>query len=572
MIYVLIVIIALIAIAVVAFFTWALAMKADGKCPLCAIKQIGKSKLTIDVDDEDNYNNSVSSSPIMGWSSWNTLRNHIDEETIVETAKALKESGLADAGYEYINLDDCWQSSMRDNDGRLQSDLESFPSGIAELCKQINSLGLKLGIYSSNGTLTCEDLPASLGNEALDAKTFASWGVEFVKYDFCHNEKISGATPMIEYVDLNQKGNHAQIHLTPDMAKYTGRAKTVKCKELPSKKAIGFLNHGAGTASFVVNADIGGEYAMTIHYHKTLINPKQYMQVNVNGKIHEVFFPSGKAFTPDARIQLMVKLVDGENAITLLNPVVTRADSSYIQYKRMGEELKNAANAWAVFTHSDVKPITYSICEWGRSNPYIWGRKAGNMWRTTVDILPQWTSILSIYEKNIKLYKYAGPGHVNDPDMLEVGNGKLTPDENRAHFTLWCMMAAPLVLGNDLRKLLDGSKESQIILDILTNKSLILVDQDPLVKPAKRIKCGLIDIIARPLNNGDTVVCFFNKSSSKKVVQFDIDSLCEHKYLQFTKSPNGYQVHDLWDDERTHNTKITATIPKHGVKVFRISQ
>lgn len=571
MIY-LIMIIALILIAIVAFFTWALSLIADGKCPICAIKQLGRSKLTIDVEDEANYNNGVSSSPIMGWSSWNTLRNHIDENTILETAKAMKETGLADAGYEYINLDDCWQSSLRDSDGRLQSDLESFPSGIENLCKEVNSLGLKLGIYSSNGTLTCEDLPASLGSEELDAKTFASWGVEFVKYDFCHNEKISGATPIIEYIDLNQKGSSAQIHLTPDMAKFTGRTKKVKCNDLPTKQGIGFLNHGAGTAAFVANADVGGEYVMTVHYHKTLINPKQYLQVKVNGKVYEVFFPTGRAFTPDARIQLVVRLVDGENAIVLSNPVITRADSSYIQYKRMGEELKNASNAWAMFSHSEIKPITYSICEWGVSRPHIWGRKAGNMWRTTKDILPMWASIMKIYRHNVKLYKYAGPGHVNDPDMLEVGNGKLTAEENKAHFTLWCMMAAPLVLGNDLRNLLNGSDESRTVLDILTNKSLILVDQDPLVKPAKRIKKGQVDILARPLYNGDAVVCFLNKSGSRKAVEFNIDSLCEHKYLQFAKSPSGYQVHDLWDDDRTHLTTITATIPKHGVKVFRISQ
>lgn len=568
----LIIIIALSAIAIVLFFTWALSMKADGKCPICALKHLGRSKLTIDINDETDYSNGVSSSPIMGWSSWNTLRNHIDENTIIETARALKETGLADAGYEYINLDDCWQSSMRDSEGKLQGDLESFPSGIDNLCKEINSMGLKLGIYSSNGTLTCENLPASLENEELDAKTFASWGIEYVKYDFCHNKKISGSTPIIEYIELNQKGSRAQIRLTPDQAKFTGRAKAVKCNELPTKKGIGFLNHSAGTAAFVVNADVGGEYVMTVHYHKTLLNPKQYMQVNVNGKIHEVFFPSGKAFTPDARIQLVIRLVDGENTIILSNPVVTGADSAYLQYRRMGEELKNAANAWAMFSHSEIKPITFSICEWGFSKPYIWGSKAGNMWRTTLDISPRWSSIISIYKKNIKLYKYAGPGHVNDPDMLEVGNGRLTPEENRAHFTLWCMMAAPLVLGNDLRKLLDGSKESRIILDILTNKSLILVDQDPLVKPAKRIKKGMVDILAKPLYNGDAVVCFFNKSGSKKAIEFDIDSLCEHKYLQFAKSPSGYQVHDLWADERTHNTKITAVIPKHGVKAFRISQ
>ena len=127
------------------------------------------------------YNNGAALIPPMGWSSWNIFRQRIDEKVILEIADAMKKSGLADAGYVYVNLDDCWQSSMRDSEGRLQSDFVSFPNGIKNLAERVNSLGLKLGIYSSNGTLTCEDLPASLGNEAIDADTFAEWGVEYFK-------------------------------------------------------------------------------------------------------------------------------------------------------------------------------------------------------------------------------------------------------------------------------------------------------------------------------------------------------------------------------------------------------
>ena len=225
-----------------------------------------------------------------------------------------------------------------------------------------------------------------------------------------------------------------------------------------------------------------------------------------------------------------------------------------------------------MFTNTEPKPITFSICEWGASKPQFWAPKAGNMWRTTHDIFAKWSSIKIIYEHNVELYKYASPGHFNDPDMLEVGNGNLTPEENKSHFTLWCMMAAPLVLGNDIRKLLDGSKESDVIIKILTNNSLILVDQDSLGKPAKRIKKGSLDILARPLYNGDTVVCFFNKSNSNKAVEFDVESLKEDSYLAFESSVDGYQIHDLWSDDRTHNTKIVTSVPKHGVKVYRISK
>ena len=330
----LIVLITIIAICLIVFLTWFFAMKADGKCPLCMLKAIGRGKLTIDIKNEPDYDNNVGTSPIMGWSSWNTLRNHISEDSIYETAKAMAETGLADAGYTFINIDDCWQSSMRDEDGKLQGDLESFPSGMEALREKINALGLKMGLYSSNGTHTCEDLPASLGNEELDAKTIASWGVEYWKYDFCHHKRLSGSVPIIEYIDLNQNGFHSQIRLTPKDAKFTGRAKVVKVPELPSKKGIGFLNHGAGTATFSVDVPASGYYVMTIHYKKNLFNKKQYLQVIVNGALYEVHFPSGRSFTKDARIQTEIKLQSGENRIKLCNPVVTAADSSYIQYRQ----------------------------------------------------------------------------------------------------------------------------------------------------------------------------------------------------------------------------------------------
>ena len=155
--------------------------------------------------------------------------------------------------------------------------------------------------------------------------------------------------------------------------------------------------------------------------------------------------------------------------------------------------------------------------------------------------------------------------------MLEVGNGKLNLEENKSHFTLWCMMAAPLVLGNDIRNLTDGSKKSGAILKILTNKSLVLIDQDPLVKAAKRIKKAHgVDIIARPLANGDIAICFFNPSGSRKPINFELYSLREEKYLNFAKSAE-YEIHDLWSDEREIGDTIKANVEKHGVMVYRIS-
>ena len=573
----LIVLIAIIVILAVLFVSWFFTMKANGKCPLCAIKKITiPRKITMDISETENYNNGVAQTPPMGWSSWNTFRNHIDQDMIMEVAEAMVNSGLADAGYKYVNLDDCWQSSMRDSDGKLQGDLRTFSRGIPQLIKDINQLGLKVGLYSSNGDLTCEDMPASLGNEDLDAKTLASWGCEFFKYDFCHSHPISGDCPAIEKIELNRIDtndfNSLEV-LKPEDAEFTGMAKIIKLSELPSGQAIGFLNHGAGSATFKVISLPKGKYALTVVHQKTFRRTDSYAQITVNGKIHEMFFPRGKGFSDSGRTQIVVDLKDGENIITVQNPIATVADSSYIQYKRMGDALKNATKEWAKFTNTPEKPIVYSICEWGTAQPWDWGRKVGNMWRTTHDIMPIWKSIVLLYDFTIKKYAAAGPGGWNDPDMLEVGNGKLSEDENRAHFSLWCMMAAPLMLGNDIRKFVDGNNnavEGNSALKIVTNKQLIAIDQDTLGKPAKRLKKVTgVDIIARPLANGDTALCLFNRSAGNKNIHLNLKELLADEYLD-TPQVDQYELHVLWSDERNTASTVSASLPKHSVKVYRI--
>ena len=194
----------ILIVAIIAFVVWFVVYRFGGKCPICALEKITKpTKITMDVENEEPYSAETSPTPPMGWSSWNTFRQNISEDLILDTAAAMKKTGLLDAGYRYINLDDCWQSSMRDENGRLQGDLEKFPSGIKSLIYNINQMGMKVGLYSSNGTLTCEDLPASLGRETLDAQTIAEWGCEFFKYDFCHHKIISGAAPVIEALEIS---------------------------------------------------------------------------------------------------------------------------------------------------------------------------------------------------------------------------------------------------------------------------------------------------------------------------------------------------------------------------------
>ncbi len=574
----LILLLILIIAALAAFASWFVKYRKSGRCPLCALEKMGvPTKITIDTEKEEDYNSGAALTPPMGWSSWNTFKQNISEELILSTAAAMRLSGLMDAGYKYINIDDCWHSSFRDENGRLQGDLGKFPSGIPSLIEKINHMGMKVGLYSSNGTLTCEDLPASLGNEAVDAKTIAEWGCEFFKYDFCHNKKISGDAPVIEGIELNRPGQVAEYTLTPEDASFTGRACIVKIDRLPGGRAIGLLNHNAGTAIFKPVINLSGEYVLTLLIYKSLnLHHEQYLQVIVNGEIHEVFAPKTKGFNPTGRLQLKANLNAGENEIILKNPVRTLADSSFVQYSRMARELKKATAEVSAKTGNPEKPIVFSICEWGTSFPWHWGAKAGNLWRTTHDIMPFWKSVYMIYLRNIGLYKYAKPGAWNDPDMLEVGNGKLTADENRAHFSLWCMMAAPLILGNDIRKFVndDGTAiENHPVLNIVTNKELIAIDQDALGKAAKRIKkVQGIDIIARPLENGDTALCFFNTSAKSKGLSFNINDLATDEYLNFGETRSSYSVHELWSGEKFSASIISTSMPKHGVKVYRISK
>lgn len=572
----LIALIVIIVAAAVAFAVWFITYKSSGKCPLCALEKLVKpTKVTMDVQNRELYSNGTALTPPMGWSSWNTFRQNISEEIILSTAKAVKDSGLLDAGYQYINLDDCWQSSLRDKDGRLQGDLEKFPNGIQPVISQINRMGMKVGLYSSNGTLTCEDLPASLGREELDAKTIADWGCEYFKYDFCHHKVISGEAPVIEALEISEPGKSAGLTLYPEDAELTGRARVLNIKKLPSGKGIGMLNHAAGTAVFRPTVNKGGTYVLTILIYKQLATREQYLQVIVNGKVNEVFFPTAKGFTPTGRTQAMIELKEGVNEIVLTNPVVTAADSSFIQYNRMGSALKEAAHKAAVEKGIREKPIVFSICEWGMAFPWHWGSRAGNLWRTTPDINASWKSIHLIYSHNIKLYKHACPGAWNDPDMLEVGNGKLTENENKTHFSLWCMMAAPLILGNDVRLLVgsDGAPiENHPVLKTVTNKNLIAIDQDPLGKPAKRIKkVRGVDIIGRPLANGDIALCFYNPSAHVKGFSLDLNEILNDEYLDFTEEQT-YQLHELWSDEHFSARTVSASLQKHECRVYRISR
>ena len=372
---------------------------------------------------------SLALTPPMGWNSWNKFGCSVNEKLIKEVADNMVSSGMKDAGYQYIVIDDCWQMG-RDRDGNIIADPKLFPSGIKALADYIHSKGLKFGIYSCAGSKTCQGRPGSKGYQFQDARTYAAWGVDYLKYDWCYN--------------------------------------------------------------------------------------------------------------------------DGQNAKAA--------------YQTMSEALKGCG-----------RPIVFSICEWGTNKPWEWGKGIGNLWRTTEDIVNSFDgniywgglSVLSIIDKEANLYSYAGPGHWNDPDMLEIGNDVLTENQSKTHFSMWAMMAAPLMAGNDIRKMDKQTSE------ILTNKEVIAVDQDKLGKQGRRFWVfGDHEIWLKELANGEVAVCFLNRDAN---IPWKLNYDWKHYGLGFIATADlnkyTYDIKDLWLHKIIGNTstKLETEIPPQGVDIFRLS-
>lgn len=376
----------------------------------------------------DSVFNSLAQTPPMGWNSWNKFGCDVSESLMKEMADAMVESGMKDAGYEYIVIDDCWQIG-RDSLGNIIPDPVRFPNGIKALADYIHSKGLKLGIYSCAGSYTCQGRPGSRGYQFQDARQYAAWGVDYLKYDWCSNE--------------------------------------------------------------------------------------------------------------------------GQNA---------RA-----AYQTMSDAIKLSG-----------RPIVFSICEWGENQPWKWGKGIGHMWRVTPDIRDcyqckfDWggVGVLDIIDIMADLYPYAGPGHWNDAEMLEIGNGGMTRDEYMTHFSMWCMLATPLMAGNDLRKMDTETKE------ILTNKEVIAVNQDKLGQQARRfMDMGEKEIWAKPLANGELAVCFLNRTESVWKLNYDWHKQTIYFADQVNMRKNEYVIRDLWKHQNIGTTKDNAKyeIAPHGVLMVRLS-
>ena len=287
-----------------------------------------------------SLDNGLGKTPQMGWNSWNRFGCGINEKLIIDTIDALNSSGLIELGYNYINLDDCWQKERYEN-GTIMPDPVAFPNGIKHLVEYAHSKGLKFGLYSDAGFKTCAGRAGSLGYEEIDANTYAEWGIDYLKYDNCyHNETKSIDRYSAMRDALNKTGRH----------------------------------------------------------------------------------------------------------------------------------------------------IFYSMCSQGEDDVSTWGKNVGNSWRTTGDITDSWKSMTRIIDINNRWYEYAGPGGWNDPDMLEVGNGGMNIEEYKAHFGLWAITKAPLLIGCDI---INMSKETK---EILTNQEIIAINQDKLGEQGRKIKYTKVDL------------------------------------------------------------------------------
>lgn len=454
--------------------------------------------------------------PFMGWSTWNQFHQHISEDIIMDVARAMKANGLLDAGYRYINLDDCWQASVRDEAGRLAFDTGRFP-GKEGIVGKLNALGFKMGIYSSCGTLTCEDMPGSYGFEQLDANTFAAWGVEYLKYDYCHvmdintdphfsHQGFADKTPPILNIAV------ANLNGKPGETVFPAADAVLTPPAVREGDGIVGLDCPRASATFQVHAVEDGTYPLAVTYEKTKPHPhKRFLLVSVNGLPDvQVWFPPTSGWHSPARVTAFLQLKAGENKITLTNPIRSQREDSIMRYTQMGEALKKAA--------PPGKPIYYAICEHGRTAPWTWAADIASSWRISGDISARWEGVMKCYETIADLWKYQQPGTYNDPDMLEVGIGNLTETENRSHFILWCMLSAPLVLGLDVRTI------NEKTLKLITNPDYIAINQDEKLLQASRTRLtDTVDVLIKPLSGERFALCVFNKgdaSTDKMELQY----------------------------------------------------
>ncbi|WP_057817512.1 alpha-galactosidase [Schleiferilactobacillus perolens] len=509
------------------------------------------------------------SPPVMGWSSWNHFRQNINETVILESAQAMHKSGLAAAGYQYVNLDDCWQSSDRDEQGNLQFDLSNFPHG-RQMIDQIHDLDLKVGLYSSCGPLTCEDMPASYGHEKRDAVTFTKLGIDFLKYDYCHvvdlttDEKLLNDAPDIIAVTLFNTVTDETLNLPLGTAALTGAVQ--RAVQADGTLAISGLANAAGQLTFDTAGIAPGQYVLTVVYRKTHSQNRKLLVADTGDNEYVLHFPRSSGWSASGRVQVLITLTAGTKYIQLHNPIRDRRTDAILRYRTMANAL-NQAQA----SSQRETPFVYSVCEHGRNRPWEWAPAFAGAYRIHEDIRNNWDSVRDCYEKLLSVRALATEGSYADPDMLEVGNGALTPAENMTHFTLWAFLSAPLVLGNDIRD------QTGDWLPVVTNEKVIAVNQSAPFLPADLIDLDAdndqVDVLAKYLSNGRAALCFFNKSDFPEEYTFAWEQLPDtihdiaYAYTDQTITP-------LWPDQKylIQDGQITMTLPAHGVSAFQLEK
>ncbi len=360
--------------------------------------------------------NGLARTPPMGWNSWNKFAGRVDDPAVRAMADAMASNGMKEAGYQYINIDDTWEAG-RDAQGNITTNTK-FPD-MKALADYVHAKGLKIGIYSSPGPNTCAGYEGSYGHEEQDARTYAAWGIDYLKYDWCGARNL--------YTDQEMRA----------------------------------------------------------------------------------------------------------------------------LYQVMGDALLKTG-----------RPILYSLCQYGRAEVWKWGADVGgNAWRTTGDIRDTWDSMTTIGFSQDELAPWAAPGHWNDPDMLEIGNGGMTDDEYRTHMSLWSILAAPLLAGNDLRNM------TPAILEILTNREVIAINQDTDGKQGRRItKSGDQEVWARPLSGGAQAIGLFNRGGSPAKITVNWPD------MGLKTAPS--RARDLWahSDLKLDSAEYSVTVPAHGVVMLRVSK
>ena len=261
-------------------------------------------------------------------------------------------------------------------------------------------------------------------------------------------------------------------------------------------------------------------------------------------------------------------------------------DIDYLKFDWCYTDSLNAQEAYGTMSKALFaarRPIVFSLCEWGSHQPWLWAAKDGELWRTTGDIgvcyqgdtviSGGWrpNCVMKCVDLNEPLRKYAGPGHWNDPDMLEVGNG-MSAAEDRTHFSLWCMMASPLIAGNDIRKMSAATKQ------ILTNKDVIAVDQDALgVQGWRYASKDSLETWFKPLSDGDWAVCFVNRSRQPQKINFDWKNENVNDTLssrQLNASSTTYKITDVWTKKNMSTTSkpLSITVAPHDVVMLRLNK